>query len=166
MNSVKSNATIPTTQEQVDRNDAAHDRFRGKVALLVGQQPAENHDLALRFAHLGANVAVIYRPDLGDKTAVFQQAAHLQVAIEAAGQRCLILPADLAALQAPQALIDTINAILGRLDFFISRSTGTKNGSENGRVYANGSEGNKQHLPYPLPQHQLMIAAMKTILAQ
>jgi hypothetical protein len=160
----RNGAAAPTEPEigQADRAAGTPDRFRGKVALLSGKQPAENHELALRLARLGSDVAVVYRPDLGGQTAVAQQAAQLQAAVEAAGQRCLLLPADGAALQKAQPLVDLIITTLGRLDFFISRPVAR----ENGRVYATHNEASKQLLPYLLPQHQLMKAAMQAILSQ
>jgi NAD(P)-dependent dehydrogenase (short-subunit alcohol dehydrogenase family) len=125
----------------------AHGRFAGKVVLLTGKQPVENASLALRFAQLGTDVAIVYRADLGDKTAVAQQTADIKAAIKATGRRCLFLPVSVPADQSPAQLVQQIIATFGRLDFFISRPTFAQ--TESGRL---------------LPQIQLAKAAMQAIL--
>jgi NAD(P)-dependent dehydrogenase (short-subunit alcohol dehydrogenase family) len=122
-------------------------RFAGKVVLLTGKQPVENASLALRFAQLGTDVALVYRADLCDETAVAQQTADIEAAIQTAGRRCLFLPVGVPAMQSPAQLVQQIVATFGRLDFFISRPTFAQN--ESGRL---------------LPQIKLAKAAMQAIL--
>jgi NAD(P)-dependent dehydrogenase (short-subunit alcohol dehydrogenase family) len=100
---------------------AARGRFAGKVVLLAGKQPGDNASLALRFARMGTDVAIVYRADLCEETAVAKQVKDIQAAIEATDQHCLLLPADATTAQSPTQLIRHIVAVMGRLDFFISR---------------------------------------------
>lgn len=121
-------------------------RFTGKVVLLAGKEPVENASLARRFAQLGTDVAIAYRADLCDETAVDRQIADIKAAVEAAGRRGLFLPVRIPAVQSPQQLVQQIITTFGRLDFFISRPTFAQ--SEDGRL---------------LPQIQLIKAAMQAI---
>jgi NAD(P)-dependent dehydrogenase (short-subunit alcohol dehydrogenase family) len=155
-----SNGTVPQPEPSSlhangssARPDLGHalvgDRFAGKVVLLASEQPGENYSLALRFARRGTDVAIVYRADLCDETAVARQTAHIQTAVEATGQRCLLLPADATMAQSPTVLIQHIVAVLGRLNFFVSRPTFAQPESETGAL---------------LPHSQLIKAAMQAIL--
>lgn len=152
-----SNGTAPQRDQQQDQNG----RFVGKVVLLVGQQPGENHSLALRFARLGTDVAIIYRVDLVDTAVLGQQVTELKFAIEATGRRCLLLPADADLMQFPRQLVQHIVDRLGRLDFYVSRPP-----EQNGRSARPTNGQNGYYRPDLLPQRQLMTAAMQAILAQ
>lgn len=133
--------------ESSTRTTSKPDRFTGKVALLVGTV-ADNRSLALSLAHRGTDVAIVYETTRADTA---EQVEYMRQDIEATGRRCVLLPAQKVLSQSPRWVVEQVVQLLGRLDFYISRPQKME---ENGRFS-----------PSPIPQQQLMIAAMKTILA-
>ena len=97
---------------------ASEEPLKDKVILLYDGTVKGGQSLALSLAERGADVALVYRP------AHQNRAEDIKNAIEAQGQRCLIMLAQPQGDKASQALIQKTVDELGRLDIYIDYSSG------------------------------------------
>jgi len=90
-------------------------RLKGKTALVTGASRGIGRAIALRLAAEGCTVGIHYRNQ-------HEEAAAVQAAIEAAGGKALLLPADLADLDQVEALAEEAWNQLGGLDYLINNA--------------------------------------------
>ncbi|KAB2339831.1 SDR family oxidoreductase [Actinomadura rudentiformis] len=95
------------------------DRFRveGRVAVVTGAGRGIGAASAVALAQAGADVVVSARTE--------EQLAKVAAEIEAAGQRALVVPADLSDLDAAAGLADRAADAFGRLDIVVNNVGGT-----------------------------------------
>jgi NAD(P)-dependent dehydrogenase (short-subunit alcohol dehydrogenase family) len=92
-------------------------RFTGKVVLITGAGRGFGHATAERFLAEGADLALNYR------TSTSREACdHLAAQAQAAGQRAVVVPADLADAAAVDAMVERVLAELGRVDILINNA--------------------------------------------
>ena len=91
-------------------------RLVGKRALVTGGDSGIGRATATTFALEGADVAISYLPEEQD------DAEQTRAAVEAAGQRCILLPADLRDPGAAKQLVDDAAEQLGGLDVLVSNA--------------------------------------------
>jgi 2-deoxy-D-gluconate 3-dehydrogenase len=84
----------------------------GKVALVTGANTGLGQAIAVGLAAAGADIITLSRGD----------AAQTVAAVEAAGQRCGSVHADLAARPAHGALIDAATTVFGRIDILVNNA--------------------------------------------
>ena len=92
------------------------DRLAGKRALISGGDSGIGRATAIAFAKEGADVAISYLPTEQ------HDAEQVRDAVEAAGRRCLLLPADQRTREANDAIVSGAVEGLGGLDVVISNS--------------------------------------------
>ena len=97
---------------------ATEEPLKDKVILLYDGTIKGGQSLALSLAENGADVALVYRP------AHHNRAEDIKHAVEAQGQRCLILPAQPQDDKSSEELIAKTVDELGRLDIYIDYSSG------------------------------------------
>jgi NAD(P)-dependent dehydrogenase (short-subunit alcohol dehydrogenase family) len=111
----KDSALTPEPRWQASRYRAAG-KLVGKVALITGGDSGIGRAVAVIYAREGADVAIVYLPqEESDAQAVKQS-------VEAIGQRCLLLPLDIAKAANGAKAIDRTIAEFGRLDILVSNA--------------------------------------------
>jgi uncharacterized protein YrrD len=116
-------STLERVAERNSKADVPYEPLKNKVALLLDGATEEGHSLALSLAERGADMAIIYRQ------ANAFQARETRRLVEAAGRKCVIVPAhDDLALSKEALLLATSQ--LGRLDIFIDFSSPPKEDDE------------------------------------
>jgi NAD(P)-dependent dehydrogenase (short-subunit alcohol dehydrogenase family) len=85
----------------------------GRRALVTGGDSGIGRAVAVAFAKEGADVAIAYLEEHDD-------AAHTRKLVEAAGQRCLLLPGDLADRELCVATVERTAAEFGGLDLLVN----------------------------------------------
>jgi NAD(P)-dependent dehydrogenase (short-subunit alcohol dehydrogenase family) len=90
-------------------------RLSGKVALVTGGDSGIGRAVAVAFAREGADVAVSYLNEDNDA----RETARL---VEEAGQRCLLLPGDLADSQHAASVVERTVSELGKLDIVVNNA--------------------------------------------
>ncbi len=91
-------------------------KLEGKVALITGGDSGIGRAVAVLYAREGADVAINYLP------VEQSDAREVQLAVEALGRRCLLLPADLTRPAAPGQLVAKTLRTYGRLDILVSNA--------------------------------------------
>lgn len=92
-------------------------KLGGKVALITGGDSGIGRGVALLFAHHGADIAIVYRPEEQPDAEVVRRAVE-----EEFGRRCLLLPGDIRKERfCEKAVADTVKK-LGRLDILVNNA--------------------------------------------
>lgn len=121
-NDVTPDAVIPYPGDTSDMDDQPHDEMRdyegtgllaGKRALITGGDSGIGRAVAVAFAKEGADVAIAYLEEMAD-------AAHTVSLVEAAGQRGIELPGDLADPAHCRSIVDETVKQLGGLDIVVN----------------------------------------------
>jgi NAD(P)-dependent dehydrogenase (short-subunit alcohol dehydrogenase family) len=87
----------------------------GKSALVTGAQQGIGAVIAIAFAQAGADVAINYLDGLA-------QAEAVAAAVRAAGQRAVLIPADLSGSDAPAKLVAATVAAFGKIDILVNNA--------------------------------------------
>lgn len=87
----------------------------GKSALITGAQQGIGAAIAIAFAREGADVAINYLDGLAEAEAV-------AAAVRAAGQRAMLIPADVSNSDAPARLVAETVAGFGRIDILVNNA--------------------------------------------
>jgi NAD(P)-dependent dehydrogenase (short-subunit alcohol dehydrogenase family) len=99
--------------------DAPHykgsDKLKGMVALITGADSGIGRAVAVLYAREGADVAVAYLSEHRD-------AKETKRAVEAEGQRCILLPGDVADPKYCRAAVKETVKQLGRLDILVNNA--------------------------------------------
>ncbi len=90
-------------------------RLDGKVALITGADSGIGQGMALEFARSGADVAVHYYSDLAG-------AEETAAQVRAAGQRALVLQADVGDYAAVGRMFDQFDAEFGHIDIMVNNA--------------------------------------------
>src|SRR5689334_19076853 len=94
----------------------AADKLHGKTALITGGDSGIGRAVAVLYAREGADVAIVY---LSEEQ---RDADETRAAVEAEGQRCLLMPGDVRdAKFCDQAVQRTVRE-LGRLDILVNNA--------------------------------------------
>jgi len=91
-------------------------KLEDKVALITGGDSGIGRAVAFLYAREGADVAIVYLP------VEQSDAEKTKAAVEAAGRRCLLLPADLSREDACKAVVAKTVKAFGRLDILVSNA--------------------------------------------
>jgi len=91
-------------------------KLTGRVALITGGDSGIGRAVAVLYAREGADVAIVY---LADEEVDAQETKR---AVEAEGQRCLLLPGDVSNSTFCDAAVDQVAASLGRLDILVNNA--------------------------------------------
>ncbi|MEU8733356.1 SDR family oxidoreductase [Streptomyces tendae] len=105
----------PRPRYEAKRYRAA-DKLRGKVALITGGDSGIGRAVALLYAREGADVAVVYLPEEQP------DAEETRDAVQAAGQRCLLLPGDLADAAFCRETVERTVRELGGLNILVNNA--------------------------------------------
>jgi hypothetical protein len=92
-----------------------HERLAGKVALITGGDSGIGRAVALAYAREGADVAIAYLESDED-------AEETRRVVEEAGQKCLLLPGDIADPQHCQDIVEQTVQKLGHLDILVNNA--------------------------------------------
>lgn len=113
---------LPGSDEQMQpRPDYGEDTYVGsgrleqKIALITGADSGIGRAVALAFAREGASVTVSYLDEHED-------ARETQRLVEAAGQRCLLVPGDIADAKHCRALVEAAVQEFGRIDVLVNNA--------------------------------------------
>lgn len=90
-------------------------KFAGRTALITGASRGIGRGVAIELAQEGANVGINFRshPD---------EAAEVAAAVEATGQKALLLQADVSDQAAVESMVQKVVDEFGRLDMFVSNA--------------------------------------------
>lgn len=135
--------------------DKPNRSFDGRAALIVGAAEPVVLRLASRLAEMGMDVAVLYLGH-GDSRPATRSTAQMKAAIEAHGQRCLIIHGQVDNSEFPLHTVDLVVSRFGRLDFYFDFSQASQ------RPLAVSSNGDG-HASALLPQLSLMAAALSEL---
>jgi NAD(P)-dependent dehydrogenase (short-subunit alcohol dehydrogenase family) len=91
-------------------------KLAGRVALITGGDSGIGRAVAVLYAREGADVAIVY---LADEE---RDAQETRRAVEAEGQRCLLLPGDVSNSTFCDAAVDQVAATLGQLDILVNNA--------------------------------------------
>lgn len=91
-------------------------KLRGKVALITGGDSGIGRAVAVLYAREGADVAIVY---LKEEQV---DAEETRAAVEAEGQRCLLLPGDVSRASFCVKAVERTVAELGRLDVLVNNA--------------------------------------------
>ncbi|MGI8933625.1 MAG: SDR family oxidoreductase [Phormidesmis sp.] len=91
------------------------EKLKGKVALITGGDSGIGRSVAVLYAKEGANVAISYL----DET---QDAEKTKEAVEALGQKCLLLPGDISSETFCQEVVQKTVDEFGQLDILVSNA--------------------------------------------
>jgi NAD(P)-dependent dehydrogenase (short-subunit alcohol dehydrogenase family) len=91
-------------------------KLSGRVALITGGDSGIGRAVAVLYAREGADVAIVY---LADEE---RDAQETKRAVEAEGQRCLLLPGDVSNSTFCDAAVDQAVNTLGRLDILVNNA--------------------------------------------
>lgn len=112
-----------TTNGERRANNNGHpprpNRLQGKVTLIINGVSESGRILAKSLAQKGSDIVILY---FNDADAL---AGRIQLQVEEAGQRCLILKGNPESQEMPREAIEKIQNQFGRLDIFISYSPNT-----------------------------------------
>lgn len=89
------------------------EKLVGKKALVTGGDSGIGRAAAIAYAKEGADVAINYHPDEQS------DAEDVKQVIEAAGQKCVLLPGDLRDKQFAKEMVDKAHEALGGLDILV-----------------------------------------------
>jgi len=90
-------------------------RLRDKIAVITGADSGIGRAVALAYAREGADVVVAYLDEHED-------ARETRRLVEAAGQRCLLFPGDIASAETCRRLIDAAVEEFGRIDILVNNA--------------------------------------------
>ncbi|MEU4983322.1 SDR family oxidoreductase [Streptomyces sp. NPDC021969] len=105
----------PRPRYEAKRYRAA-DKLRGKVALITGGDSGIGRAVALLYAREGADVAIVYLPEEQP------DAEETRDAVQAVGQRCLLLPGDLADASFCRETVERTVRELGGLNILVNNA--------------------------------------------
>jgi NAD(P)-dependent dehydrogenase (short-subunit alcohol dehydrogenase family) len=99
--------------------DAPHykgsDKLRDKVALITGGDSGIGRSVAVLFAREGADIAIAYLTEHED-------AEETKRAVEAEGQRCIVLSGDVADPEFCESAVERTIAELGKIDVLVNNA--------------------------------------------
>ncbi len=98
-----------------DDSYVGHERLKDRIALVTGGDSGIGRAVALAFAREGADVAISYLDEHED-------AKETQRAVEEAGRRALLLPADLADPDACRGIVERTVSRFGRIDVLVNNA--------------------------------------------
>lgn len=98
-------------------------KLAGKVALITGGDSGIGRSVAVLFAREGADVAINYLSEHADAKAT-------KAAVEAEGQRCILLPGDVGKRETCQEVVRETIAQLGHLDVLVNNAAFQIHGSD------------------------------------
>ncbi|WP_081237277.1 SDR family oxidoreductase [Streptomyces viridosporus] len=94
----------------------AADKLRGRIALITGGDSGIGRAVAVLYAREGADVALAYLPEEQE------DAEETRRAVEAEGQRCLLLPGDLAEASFCREAVERTVRELGGLNILVNNA--------------------------------------------
>lgn len=110
----KQSDMVPAPDTDLSSYHAAG-KLRGKVALITGADSGIGRAVALAFAMEGADVAIVFNENDDD-------AATTRKMVEAEGQRCLVIKADVRDSTACRAAVTQTVGQLGRLNILVNNA--------------------------------------------
>jgi NAD(P)-dependent dehydrogenase (short-subunit alcohol dehydrogenase family) len=90
-------------------------KLEGKVAIITGGDSGIGRAIAVLYAREGADVAIVYLDEHED-------AEETQRAVEAEGQRCILIPGDVKDAKFCKSAIDRTRKELGGLDILVNNA--------------------------------------------
>src|SRR5262249_2739271 len=91
-------------------------KLAGKVALITGGDSGIGRSVAVLYAREGADVAIVYL------SAEQSDAEVTRAAVEAEGQRCLLLPGDVKDASFCAETVERTVGVFGRLDVLVNNA--------------------------------------------
>ena len=98
-----------------EKSYRGHERLAGRVALITGGDSGIGRAVALAYAREGADVAISYLESEKD-------AQETRRVVEASGQKCLLLPGDIADPKHCQKIVEETVQKLGHLDILVNNA--------------------------------------------
>jgi len=92
------------------------DKLKGKAALITGGDSGIGRAVAVLYAREGANVAIVYL------AAEQSDADETKAAVEAEGQKCVLIPGDVKDSKFCKAAVEKTVAAFGRLDVLVNNA--------------------------------------------
>ncbi|SES25247.1 hypothetical protein SAMN05216199_2573 [Pedococcus cremeus] len=92
------------------------DRLTGKRALITGGDSGIGRATAIAFAKEGADVAIAFLPEEAE------DAEQVRAAVEKAGRKCVLIPADIRTEEAAREVADRARSGLGGIDVLVSNA--------------------------------------------
>jgi hypothetical protein len=105
------------------------DKLKGRVAVITGGDSGIGRAVAVFFAREGADVAIVYLSEHDD-------AKFTQEAVEAEGQRCLLLPGDVSDQAFCKKAVAATVKEFGRLDILVNNAAFQEHADEIGDITA------------------------------
>ena len=108
-------AEMDPRPEYIKPNYKAAGKLQGKVALITGGDSGIGRAVAVHYAREGANIAIVYLEETED-------AKETKALIEAAGQRCLLVPGDVKERVFCRIAIEQTVAEFGKLNILVNNA--------------------------------------------
>lgn len=108
-------AEMDPRPEYIKPNYKAAGKLQGKVALITGGDSGIGRAVAVHYAREGANIAIVYLEETED-------AKETKALIEAAGQRCLLVPGDVKERVFCRIAVEQTVAEFGKLNILVNNA--------------------------------------------